>query len=937
MRRIAGVGIVCVLAGATPVGKLAGAESPGPSSPPARERFVGWEGSTALGAGGLGGDRWGIPELWWYQRARAFAVGARIEVDCPDATGFVMRGQALPGSKEAYFGVAAQWGTPLSQGYKYRFCLIMTNPSALPDFIAVNGQIIWRSAQGYADPQRHKVFCEYIPAKDREEVELWLVRKASSQWAKLLPPHQGIWDPEMLICHRAAWSGVRPDYPSFVVPKDVTFLGANPNLACTDHHVPYYTEPVSYRRPPWPQLPYRPAELTVVEQIIPPEAGAHFSRELGVHYSFLKWPKADSFERKADAAIAAGLKNVALPPLIEMRDYDPKAPAGLVFPRYLHGVMTGRNPYRRESPAVAPEARQALLDHTTSVTAAAARYWLEKVPDGKVMIWHQEISGAFSPYGAGVEGSWVGQVAGNEIVAQGGRTAWQKSFDWFRSYHERLLAAVGPELASRVSVGASYDRAGFQGAYAYRSGLEVTMLKNIHRQSINVVAANARGAGRTYGKPYGCEFDSWDRCFWGSYHPDELRPGLLVYFHAGSQYLMDEIPCWNHASHSLTAWGAAWLDALRYMRTHPRLGAQQVRIAVMRALGDDWNRMAGPSSGWEAGSWLPTNTIRRQIRRDDTPWLWSQAKLVAGQPPALNMIRTKHTYLADYDLLDLVFARFGNAGRTEANRLCTGTPYGPIDFIPWDTPLVHLKTYDVIVCLGRGVGTDRETTERLKAYVREGGTLVLAAGQLRDDDDRFACDEFLGVSLGTTESIDGVPSTSLSPPPGAEILATSGGQRKPSLLRLFAERGQVLLSSGEWLSAGDPGPMRKALSKLFESARWVTFAPESTWIEYMVQRKGDTYVLPFFHHGRGLYPSKNGEDNGVWKGTVHVDLHKLGLAGREVDVFRSVYRPNAAPPYELQPLPFTIQGSGLSVSLNITDLTELVIGPRDEAKAAFFR
>jgi len=131
----------------------------------------------------------------------------------------------------------------------------------------------------------------------------------------------------------------------------------------------------------------------------------------------------------------------------------------------------------------------------------------------------------------------------------------------------------------------------------------------------------------------------------------------------------------------------------------------------------------------------------------------------------------------------------------------------------------------------------------------------------------------MGTKLGPTQPVNGIPQTLLTPPPGAS-------DKQPSFVRFSAGHGQVLLSAGEWLDAVDPEPLRHALTDLFSPARWLTFTPDSTWLEYMVQYKNDTWVFPLFNHGRGSFPSKNGVDHVPWTGTIRVDLDKLGAARR---------------------------------------------------------
>jgi hypothetical protein len=327
----------------------------------------------------------------------------------------------------------------------------------------------------------------------------------------------------------------------------------------------------------------------------------------------------------------------------------------------------------------------------------------------------------------------------------------------------------------------------------------------------------------------------------------------------------------------------------------------------------------------------------RQFQRPDIPWLWQPARRAAGEPPNVRQVHTEQTYLADYNLLDIVFAQFGHAWRTEANRLCTGTPFGPVDFIPWDTPLERLRSYQVVLCFGRGVGIDRQTLDNLSAYVRRGGHLAVAAGQLRGEDDQFLGSELLGARLGATRLIEGMPQTAIEGPAGSEVLDTAHAAASPSLLRFAAGKGQVLLASGEWLSAVDEARLRPALVEMLASARWLRFAPESSWLEYAVQRKGESYVFALFDHGRGMFPSGNGVDHGAWEGTICMDLARLGLVARPLSVLRAVYRPEADVPFVLEAVPHTIDGSRLSLQLKLQPCQELIVGPREEAAEAFLR
>ena len=89
-----------------------------------------------------------------------------------------------------------------------------------------------------------------------------------------------------------------------------------------------------------PRLPYAPAELEIIERSIPAGGRSRFYRELGlddVLFHADEKNRTAFFEPWADAAIAAGIRNVVLGAgTIEVRHYyDAKAAPGLVTWKHL--------------------------------------------------------------------------------------------------------------------------------------------------------------------------------------------------------------------------------------------------------------------------------------------------------------------------------------------------------------------------------------------------------------------------------------------------------------------------------------------------------------------------------------------------------------------------------------------------------------------------
>jgi hypothetical protein len=697
------------------------------------------------------------------------------------------------------------------------------------------------------------------------------------KWFTLHPPHQSYWHPDNLRCLRARYDGARPSYEKFSLPDGTQFFSIEPTIACRMLDE-FATQPVEYKRPPLSKkLPYANDDIVLIEGIIPiDEAGLASSNGIDAYFHYAPGRSIAEVESMewAKRLRDAGIKKLAIHPFwVEGERYRGA--------HWIDAINAGK------------------LEETKEAVIWLAKKWLSFVPDSEVIIYYPEVNSCYGHWGRGIKDAPIARIPGYEDIRQGGTQAWELCFKFFQELARELKGNIG----GKVKLLFHFDRAAFQGAYAAHSGADIIMHKNIHRQSINIVVANSRGAARAYGKEYGFDFDCWDRQYWHSYHPDGVLQDLLVYFHSGAGYILNEIPVW--AKGGVTKLGEAWLDFCRYARTHPKRGEQQVRIAIMRALGDEWNRVAGPSASWEAGRWLPLDLAQE------------------GR-------KVEETYLWDYVLLNLVFANYGLPWRTFPDRLCTGTPYGPVDFIPWDTPLEKLRGYEVVIFLGSGA-IDLSTYKNLEAYVRGGGKLVMAVGQLRGADGEFVTKDVMGIKLGEKREIDGKRYTYLQ-------LSSSATQQvvyrlrnsDPMVVRCRYGSGELFLFSGEWLTYFDDRVPTNLLAKLLEGAKLLEFEPYSDWLEYMVQRRGKVYIFPIFNHGRGFFPSGNGVDYGAWEGVVRVDLAKLGLKLKDLAVYRLVYQPERQIPFSLEPVKFTVEEDKMSFRLRVEKFEEVVIGPRTE-------
>lgn len=884
---------------------------------------------------------WTLGELWWYGQAKLFAQGTEVSYQAEDTTAFLVRGRLTGSSSKGLFGVSFQWDKPLVKGlmlangdmnawYQYRFSLRMRSWNTVPDLITVNNHVVWTKEKNGLVKNEFIEFT-YVPRNLYETATINLIAWADNTWRTIEPVTKS--QPN-LTCTRQITT-TYPQYEQFLLPSDTQWISQRPDHTLGLFH-DTYLQPVKYQPTPLPALPYPNSDVTVLERLnirnsnesvirgyvsAATEAGAFVPKQDFLTYQ----PGVASFDSWAKAATESGVHNLLLTPLVE------QAPGRYAF-NHLHAVMGELN-------KLPPDQRLKGIFRVADNSAAVVRRWLDLVPDGQAYLFLVEVNGAFGVYPGeeGIAKAKIGNLPGYEGIRNGGAQAWFLAFDFFNKYIARVREQLGKD-GERLKVVANFDRAAFQGAYGYLLGADVILHKNIHRQSFNVVVANSRGAGRAYGKEYGFDFDAWDRNYWYGYGADEVRQGLLVYYHAGAQYLMDELPVWSGAglplanATGLNTYGQTWLEFLRYVRTHPSRGEQQVRIAVMRALGDEWNRVAGASSSWESAEWMPTAELNAALRQKPVSPKWAKAEQATNEH---RTVRSTDTYLADYNLLNLLFADFGSPWRTNPDRQFTGTPYGPVDFIPWNTPVQKLQGYDVVIFLGNGV-VEPETVGNLEQFVESGGTLFVAAGQLRGADNQLAAAQFLGVKLGSTKVApdNGLPYTVLQAGPAGEVVQRfSNGD--PMVVKVTAGSGVGYLFSGEWLTYYDNAVAPQLLKPALERVKWLEFT-NTDRLEYMVRKKAGTWIFPIFNHGRGFSPSGNGIDHGPWQGNISINLRNLGLDPQDLAVYQAVYTPDSAVPFQLEPVAYQISGDQIALSLTINDLAEVVIGPRQSVTNDFF-
>lgn len=237
--------------------------------------------------------------------------------------------------------------------------------------------------------------------------------------------------------------------------------------------------------------------------------------------------------------------------------------------------------------------------------------------------------------------------------------------------------------------------------YLYQAGYEWLGAEQMYGPE-ETVLSSLRGASRAYGRT---SYGTLHAMQWGSRPFTDPKHALrhylslaVAYMH-GSSHLNTEEALWTdeYANDRYSESGKAHMKAQRqmldYIETHTRRGAQISRVAVIQGRNDGWKSfIRGP--------------------------LWSQESLGWGFNKACE----------SFDLLRVFYP--GN--RIDAcgpDGWFTSTPYGTVDLLPIEAPLGTMNGYKALVFLGWNT-YDAGDFARIKAFVQEGGTVLLSAAHL---------------------------------------------------------------------------------------------------------------------------------------------------------------------------------------------------------------
>lgn len=821
-------------------------------------------------------DKWGLPEFWWYNLAKIISFNTEYEYWNESSMDFWIRARLKNTKEQGIIGVLVPWRVNIDAGYKYFFTLVS---DSLPDYILVNNKKVWDRADGYFD-ELGQISFSYIPPFT-EPANIEFIKDIKGKNEVFVDLNKGLYSNRLYVT-RMKYQGEVPDYAINYVPAGAMYTGINPFIACRQQNA-FGLDPVDYK-PVQTRLPDYAAQdmlMMPLSKFITSPKLYPYVKDLGIRAVLANGRPIE----KLEVFKAQGIKHIDL---------------------YVGTTRDEKGNYSSVSVNMSGVLSSHVEEGVKSALPELANQWLEMVPDGTVSVLFHEVNDVFGNWSRDIHMSRLADMPkyagiGSATVPE----AFRMHFDFLGGFIGDLRNKVKPEFRNRFKIMFLYDHGSYNGAYTYLSGSDVFITKQIHRQSVNIAVSNARGNAFAFGKEYGFDCDTWDRCFYHSYHPDEAGQIMKVYYHAGGKYLFTEMSTTSRED-GITALGKEWLDFIKYANRHPLRGAQQVKIGIMRGF-DEWLVAASPSSSWESEH---------------------RIKEIMGQ-----------NYLTDFNLLNTVFGNFGRYDLTSTDRLCTGTPFGPVDMIPGNSPANILKNYGIIMLLGVN---DMSTGQlsNLRDYVKNGGKLFIAAGHLKNDKRNFNginITELTGVSIKGEKYSSGKPYTSVEVTgKEARVLGKLENQDPLVVVNKFG-KGECYLFTGEHVTEFGEAVPEEIIMPELEKVKWISYLPFSDRLEYMVQKKGSTYIFSIFNHGNVGFPSGNGLKSGPWNGTVKINTMMLNFKNDNIEAFRVKYDEMNDDPFSLEKLSFDKNENELVIHAVIDKFSEIVIGPAGLVQKEYFQ
>jgi hypothetical protein len=513
-------------------------------------------------------------------------------------------------------------------------------------------------------------------------------------------------------------------------------------------------------------------------------------------------------------------------------------------------------------------------------------------------------------------------------------------------------------------------------AHEYERGHDLLVLKNEEDPQYNILMSMARGAGRTFGKPFGFY---WEQTHYPHPSADFKLQACLEYFLCGGSWIgaeAENFPAYERDV--VPEVGMPFVKAMRFAMVHPARGRVCVPVGIVYGIGDKWIVPYNPLGHFD--------TFLRCFSYDHaTHALTAEPNFTAPHPwtPAdrsrWNFNTTGHmAWLYDslpelrgYDLLDVFFPQYGDACTAHIARLLTGTPFGPVDFVYGERASAeHLRSFGMLAILGHARLTP-QLEQKLTDAVRSGVPLLVGAQHFGGSSSSHAKPFGLELTAAPPAPVTGMVSGSagwLPPGPvpfsgrvyrlqgeGWETVASVNSL--PLVVRKSFGKGEVFVYLGQWVHEGG-AVLRPLLAALGRSAAPLELSPADDQVEYVPYRKGAGAWVAVFNHGgiavgcdrlkelRATPPEPLCSTvKGPYRGQLSFNLQRLGLdasatwtayevEGIDGPAFDGVVAGTRS--FVLREMPCQQADGVVRVDVTVKRRGQYLLAPRGQGDAVFF-
>ncbi len=515
-------------------------------------------------------------------------------------------------------------------------------------------------------------------------------------------------------------------------------------------------------------------------------------------------------------------------------------------------------------------------------------------------------------------------------------------------------------------------------AHFYEAGTDLLVLKNEEDPSYNILMSMSRGAGRSFGKPYGFY---WEQSHYPFPSLDEKLHCNLLYYLSGANWIGAEAESAPAFKQKIVAdWVFPYVQAMRFAMQHPARGTPIVPNAVLWTYGDRYTipyNIFGEMDTFLRHIEFDFATRKLTVEPEFTrvyPWMPQDRKDWGFRTTGQMSYFIDHLdELRGYDLLDVFFPKFGDAFTAKITRLLTGTPYGPVDFVYGDgVSADQLKTYGAIAVLGHATMTP-ELEKKLTVAMEAGANVVLGAQHFKSADGKLvsAFGLQMGGQIEPKGSVKGnIPAFSghfaenllilmnnkvyeFKGEGWQPVLSVAG---QPLMIRKQVGKGMLHVYLEDRMTDTAVEPV---LRKLAAHSAPLVFDAIDDQLEYVAYKKGAGAWVALFNHG-GIAIGNDKlekprvtppeplvlEPKGPYKGTISFRLDKLGLDAKAADFalyevvgidaryFDDLVAGRKG--FEIKAVPFELKDGVITAKVRFDKRAEYVIAPKGKASEVFF-